>query len=104
MKIPKQFLKPDFRLIDSFNKSKRFLVKINDMHHFYFSSLGLVSGAINGFHPLSKNLAGKYKMICDFTRDFLNAVFKIKAPGMEKLKQEFSAFTSRHNFVEFQFK
>jgi len=99
-----QFLKPDFRLIDSFNKSKRFLVKINDMHHFYFSSLGLVSGTINGFHPLSKNLAEKYKLICDFTRDFLNSVFAWKDPEMSKLKKEFSLFAERHKSIWFTFK
>jgi|GEM_PF-1299191 len=97
-------LKPDFRLIDSFNKSKRFLVKINDMHHFYFSSLGLVSGAINGFHPLSKNLAGKYKLICDFTRDFLNSVFTGKDLEMSKLKKEFSVINVKNNLIEFEYR
>ena len=97
-------LKPDFRLIDSFKKSKRFLVKINDMHHFYFSSLGLVSGTIDGFHPLSKNLAEKYKMICDFTRDFLNGIFRGKDLEMKKLKEEFASFAEKHNFLSFQYK
>lgn len=97
-------LKPDFRLIDSFKHSGRFLVKINDMHHFYFSSLGLVSGVIHGFHPLSKNLAEKYKMICDLSRDFLNDVFKDHDPEMKKLKQEFSAFAQDNNFISYQFK
>ena len=97
-------LKPDFRLIDSFKKSKRFLVKINDMHHFYFSSLGLVSGVIDGFHPLSKDLTEKYKMICDFTRDFLNDVFRGKDPEMKKLKEEFTSFAKKHEFVTYTFK
>lgn len=97
-------LKPDFRLIDSFKKSKRFLVKINDMHHFYFSSLGMVSGAISGFHPLSKNLTAKYKTICDFTKNFLNDVFKDHDPGMKKLKEEFSSFAGKHKFITYQFK
>lgn len=97
-------LKPDFRLIDSFNKSERLLVNIKDMHHFYFSSLGLVSGFIAGFHPLSKNLAEKYKMICDFTRDFLNDVFRIKDYQMGKLKYEFSSFAKQHSFIEFRAK
>lgn len=97
-------LKPDFRLIDSFKKSKRFLVKINDMHHFYFSSLGLISGTIAGFHPLSINLAEKYKMICDFTRDFLNDVSRGKDLEMKKLKEEFASFAEKHNFLSFQFR
>ena len=99
-----KFLKPDFSLINSFKNSKRFLIKINDMHHFYFSSLGLVSGAINGFHPLSKNLVEKYKMICDFTRDFFNAVFSKDGLGIKKLKEEFSTFAKKHKFVTYTFK
>ena len=99
-----KMLRPDFSLIDSFKKSKRFLVKINDMHHFYFSSLGLISGTIDGFHPLSKNLAEKYKMICDFTRDFLNDVFRGKDLEMKKLKEEFASFAEKHNFLSFQYK
>lgn len=97
-------LKPDFRLIDSFNKSKRFLVKISDIHHFYFSSLGLVSGTINGFHPLSKNTGEKYKMICDFTRDFLDSVLKGNDPGMKELKNKFSEIAGKSNIITFQFK
>ena len=97
-------LKPDFRLIDGFTKSKRFLVKINDMRHFYFSTLGLVSGVIAGFHPLSKNLAEKYKLICDFTRDFLNSVFRGNDPELEKIIEEYSSFSKKHNFIETQFK
>jgi dienelactone hydrolase len=98
------FIKPDFSLINNFSNSARFLIKINDMHHFYFSSFGLVSGTIKGFHPLSKNLAEKYKMICDFTRDYLKAVFKEDNSGMKKIKKEFSSFAERHSFLSFEFK
>ena len=97
-------LRPDFRLINGFSKSKRFLVKIDDMHHFYFSSLGLVSGTIKGFHPLSKNLVEKYKMICNFTRDFLNAVFRSDDQDMLKLKEEYSSYARSYNFIKYQYK
>ncbi len=99
-----QFLKPDSTLINSFTNSKRFLVKINDMHHFYFSSLGLVSGIIDGFHPLSKNLAEKYKIICDFTKDFLNSVFSDDDTGMNKLKNEYSALAQKSKTISCEFK
>jgi dienelactone hydrolase len=97
-------IKPDFSLINDFDKSQRFLIKINDMHHFYFSSFGLVSGTINGFQPLSKNLAAKYKMICYFTRDFLDTVFKKQKAGFIKLREEFSSFAEKHNFLSFEYK
>jgi len=95
---------PDFRLIDSYTKSKRFLVKISDMHHFYFSSLGLVSEILDGFHPTSKNTGKKYKIICEFTRDFLNSVFKSDDTDMMNLRNEFYSFAADHNFISYEFK
>ena len=41
MKTHEEYMKPDFTLIDSFTNSEIFLIKIDDMHHFYFSSLGI---------------------------------------------------------------
>ncbi|HEY6436176.1 MAG TPA: dienelactone hydrolase family protein [Ignavibacteriaceae bacterium] len=99
-----EFIKPDFTLINSFNQSEIFLIKINDMHHFYFSSLGFVSGTIDGFSPASENLAAKYKLVCDITRDFLNAAFEHSDKAMESLKNEFSAIADSTDFVTFQFK
>jgi len=99
-----EFIKPDFELIDNFNNSKIFLIKINDMHHFYFTSIGLVSGLIDGFSPASENLATKYKLVCDLTRDFLNAVFEHSGMSMESLKNEFSAIADSADFITFQFK
>ncbi len=99
-----EIIKPDFSLINIFNKSKRFLVKINDMHHFYFSSLGLVSGMIDGFAPDSKNLADKYKLICDFTRDFLDSVFQGNTSELDKLKQKFSSIAENSELISFIYK
>jgi dienelactone hydrolase len=99
-----EFIKPDFSLINSFNKSKRFLVKINDMHHFYFSSFGLVSGTLKGFSPSSKNLADKFKLICDFTRDFLNAIFNDNKKGLDKLKEKFLSVAETSKFISFIYK
>ena len=99
-----EFIKPDFSLIDSFNKSRRFLIKINDMHHFYFSSFGLVSGTLKGFSPGSKDLAAKYKLICDFTRDFLDSVFQGNTSELDKLKQKFSSIAENSELISFIYK
>ncbi|MDZ7625884.1 MAG: dienelactone hydrolase family protein [Ignavibacteriaceae bacterium] len=99
-----EFIKPDFTLINSFNQSEIFLIKIKDMHHFYFTSLGFVSGTIEGFSPLSEDLAAKYKLICDLTRDFLNAVFEQNTNAMNNLKEEFSSIADTTNFITYQYK
>jgi len=98
-----EFVKPDFSLIDSFNDSKRFLIKIMDMQHFYFSSFGFVSGVIEGFSPSSQDLADKYKIIFDFTRDFLNSVFSGNILEMKKLDREFSSLTDKINFISYKY-
>jgi len=99
-----EFIKPDFELIDSFDNSEVFLIKINDMHHFYFTSVGFVSGTIEGFSPASENLPAKYKLVYDFTRDFLNAVFEHSGKTMERLKNEFYEVAESTDFIAFQFK
>jgi len=99
-----EFIKPDFTLIDSFNHSEIFLIKINDIHHFYFSSLGLVSGTIEGFAPASEDLTVKSKIVYDLTRDFLNVVFEHSDEAMNNLKEEFSSIADSTDFITFQFK
>jgi hypothetical protein len=99
-----EFIKPDFTLIDSFKHSKIFLVKIDDMHHFYFSSIGFVSGTINGFSPASENLTEKYKLICDLTRDFLNDVFATNKTAMKNFESELSAEAENKNYIKVQIK
>jgi len=99
-----EFIKPDFTIIDSFTNSEIFLIRIDDMHHFYFSSLGLVSGTIEGFSPASKGLAEKYRLICYSTRDFLNAVFEPTNKSMIKLKEDFNLIDASTDFMTFQFK
>jgi dienelactone hydrolase len=97
-----EFIKPDFTLINSFDNSKRFLVKIDDMHHFYFTSIGFVSGTIDGFSPTSDNLAEKYKLICDLTRDFLNAVLTNETQSLKNLGIRFSVIADSTRFIELQ--
>jgi len=99
-----EFIKPDFTLIDSFNHSEIFLIKINDIHHFYFTSIGLVSGTIEGFAPASENLFVKSKLIYDFTKGFLNAVFEHNDKVMNNLKEELSSIANSTDFITFQFK
>jgi len=98
------FIKPDFTLIDRFTHSEIFLVKIHEMHHFYFTSLGLVSGTIEGFSPVSENLAIKSKLIFNFTRDFFNTVFKHNFEAMSRLKKEFFLTADSTDFITVQFK
>lgn len=99
-----EFIKPDFTLIDNFKHSEIFLIKINDMHHFYFSSLGLVSGTIEGFAPASENLTIKSKLVYDLTRDFLNAVFEQNDNAMNNLKEEFSLIEDSTDFITYHHK
>ena len=99
-----EFVKPDFTLIDSFNNSERFLIKIDDMHHLYFTSIGFVSGCIEGYSPASEKLADKYKLVCDFTRDFFNAVFDDNRISFKKLEKRFSAIDDSTEFITVQFK
>jgi alpha/beta superfamily hydrolase len=99
-----EIVKPDLTLIDSFNQSEIFLIKINDIRHFYFSSLGLVSGTIEGFSPASENLFVKSKLIYDFTKDFLNAVFERNEKALNNLKEEFSSIADSTDFITFQYK
>jgi dienelactone hydrolase len=99
-----EFIKPDFTLINSFDKSQRFLIKINDMKHFYFTSIGLVAATIEGFSAHPEDLNDKYKMICDFTRDFLNSVFNDGEQEMKKLNENFSVSADTIKFITYQYK
>jgi dienelactone hydrolase len=99
-----EFITPDFSLIDTFNNSKRFVVKISDMHHYYFSSLGVVSGLIDGFSPDSQYLAEKCRLIFNFTLDFLNAVYKDDGESLVKMKEKFSEIAAGNNFITFYYK
>ena len=100
-----EFIKPDFTLIDNFANSKNiFLIKIDDIHHFYFSSLGFASGTIEGFSPVSENLATKYKLVCDLTRDFLYAAFEHSDKSMVSLAEKFSLIDESADFITIQFK
>ncbi|MBK9096558.1 MAG: dienelactone hydrolase family protein [bacterium] len=99
-----EFIIPDFSLINSFDRSERFLVKINDFHHYYFSSIGVVSGQLDGFSPDSQNLADKCKLIFYFTLDFVDAVFKDDEEELIKLKEKFSSAAAGSELIEFQLK
>ena len=97
-----EYIKPDFTLINAFDNSESFLIKINDMHHFYFTSIGFVSGAIDGFSPISENLSEKYKLICDLTRDFLNTVLVNDAQSIKNLEEHYSALSDSIKLIKFQ--
>jgi dienelactone hydrolase len=99
-----EYMKPDFTLIDSFTNSEIFLIKIDDIHHFYFSTIGFVSGTIEGFSPASRDLTDKYRLICYSTSDFLNAVFENTDKVMINLKEDFNLIDESTDFISFQFK
>jgi pimeloyl-ACP methyl ester carboxylesterase len=99
-----EFIKPDFTIIDSFTNSEIFLIWIDDIHHFYFSSLGFVYGTIEGFSPASRDLADKYGLICYSTRDFLNAVFENTDKAMINLKEELISMDDNTDFIIVEFK
>jgi hypothetical protein len=99
-----EFLKPDFSLINLFDKSNRFLIKIREMKHFYFSSLGLVSGAIPGFSPVVDNLKEKYKIICNSSLYFLDSILKGNESGLNKLNKYYTLLSEDNSFIEFEYK
>jgi len=99
-----EFITPDFSLIDTFDKSERFLVKVNDFHHYYFSSIGVVSGRLEGFSPDSQNLADKCELVFQFTLDFFNAVFKDDRKDLIDLQEKFSLIAAESKFITFQLK
>lgn len=99
-----EFIIPDFSLINTFDRSERFLVKINDFHHQYFSSIGVVSGQLDGFSPGSQDLADKCKLIFYLTLDFVEAVFKDEEQQLRKLKEKIYSISAGSEFIEFKYK
>jgi hypothetical protein len=71
---------------------------------FYYSSIGVVSGQLDGFSPGSQNLADKCKLIFYFSLDFVDAVFKGEERELIKLKEKFSSVADGSELIEFQFK
>jgi hypothetical protein len=71
------FINPDFELIKSMTACERTLMKIEQMHHFYFSTFGIVTATIPGFtkEPES-DLQLKWEAVSSYTLNFLDASLK----------------------------
>jgi dienelactone hydrolase len=79
-----EFMIPDFTLLESLNSSDRYLIKIDQMRHLYFTSIGMVTGVIPGFAPAdfdTELLQKKYEAICLYTLQFLDMVIKHNEHG-----------------------
>ncbi len=92
---------PDFDLINSLTNSDRYLIKIKDMKHLFFSNIGMAVGTIPGFDfPGVKKdeVRQKYEFVCNTTLDFLNTFMKNEGDnfGNELVKDK----TGNENFIE----
>jgi dienelactone hydrolase len=70
---------PDFDLINSLNNSDRYLIKIKNMKHIFFSNLGMAVGAIPGFNFPGVNkseLKEKFELVCKASLGFLTTFMK----------------------------
>ena len=70
---------PDFTLLNSLKHSDRYLVKIKEMKHLFFSNIGMAIGTIPGFDfpEVEKDeVKQKYEFVCNTTLDFLNTFMK----------------------------
>jgi dienelactone hydrolase len=79
-----EFMVPDFTLLESLTSSDRYLIKIDQMRHLYFTSIGMVAGVIPGFAPANsdaKLIQQKYEAICLYTLRFLDIFNKLGEQG-----------------------
>ena len=70
---------PDFTLINSLENSDRYLIKIKDMSHIFFSNLGMAIGTVPGFNfpgVQKDEVKQKYEFVCNTTLNFLNYFMK----------------------------
>lgn len=70
---------PDFTLVNSLNKSERYLVKLENADHNFFYNIGMITGVIPGFNLPGidkENAKQKFEMINKITLGFLNSFIK----------------------------
>lgn len=79
-----EFIVPDFELIESLQHCERYIVKIDSMHHYYFSSLGFVASAIPEFDPTTgTNLKANCLNIAQQTLQFLDRYVRYSSMTFE---------------------
>lgn len=72
------FVIPDFSLLEALKFAPRYLIKIDQMRHLYFTSLGMATAMIPGFAPPARQpiIQQNYEAMCSFTLHFLDAFLK----------------------------
>ena len=74
-------VQPDFSRVRRWHGSNRTLVRVDEMYHPYFTSLGFVAAADTGLHvaPTVSDLGAKVAGVVQMTGAFLDATLKRKA-------------------------
>jgi len=70
---------PDFTLVNSLNKSERYLVNLENADHNFFYNIGMITGVIPGFNLAGvekENAKQKFEMINKIALGFLNSFIK----------------------------
>lgn len=65
------FMTPDFDLLGSLCRSRRFLVKTRDMHHIHFSSVGALSASVPSLAAATSATDGTGRLRCRLPLDAL---------------------------------
>ena len=85
------FVVPDFYLLETLNSAPRYLIRIDEMRHLYFTSLGMVTAMIPGFAPPTVRqsiIQENYEAICLYTLRFLDAYLNGDREKQKKLFNE----------------
>ncbi|HJW13755.1 MAG TPA: alpha/beta fold hydrolase [Thermoanaerobaculia bacterium] len=76
------FMAPDFTLLDSLVRSRRILVRVPDMHHIHFTSVGALVGRAPSLAAATSAAPGtrdSFDAVCRSTLSFLDTF--VKEPG-----------------------
>lgn len=73
--VDPEIVEPDFELLRSLSGAETTLIRVEELHHVHFTSLGLISGVVPGIRvgPASPEVVEKAAGVHEATRAFLEA-------------------------------
>lgn len=91
-------VQPDFTLVRRWHRADRNLVRVDDMHHQYFTALGFVAAVDTALHvgPPVANLASKVGGVVQMTGAFLDAVLRRGATTPALPRANVAPFSTEH--------
>lgn len=91
-------VQPDFTLVRRWHRADRNLVRVDDMHHQYFTALGFVAAVDTALHvgPPVANLATKVGGVVQMTGAFLDAVLRRGATTPALPRANVAPFSTEH--------